>query len=77
MGKMGSNKPFKHTSLMAVVTPTDRPKSLCNRSYFGHLYVVTLLFGGCRGFCLRTGSDLFLFLFFTFSVNVYSALPYP
>ena len=53
---------------MAVVTPTDRPKSVHNRCAIDVLRfcVVTLLFGffcGCRGFCHRTESDLFLFLF--------------
>ena len=54
---------------MTAVTPTDRPKSVHNRcviKVFGDvLYVVTLFFGffcGCRGFCHRTESDLFLFL---------------
>ena len=42
------------------------PQSLCNRSFLWRLCVVTLLFGffcGCWGFCHRTESDLFLFLF--------------
>ena len=54
---------------MAAVTPTDRPKSVRNccviKVFGGVFYVVTLLFGlfcGCRGFCHRTESDLFLFL---------------
>ena len=55
---------------MTAVTPTDRPKSVRNRceiEVFGSVvYVVTLLFGffcGCRGFCYRTESDIFLFLY--------------
>ena len=59
---------FNHTSGVIAVTPTDRPKSVRNRCEFEVLvvffYVVTLLFGffcGCRGFCHRTESDLFLF----------------
>ena len=54
---------------MTAVTPTDRPKSVRNscviKVFGGVFYVVTLLFGlfcGCRGFCHRTESDLFLFL---------------
>ena len=61
---------FNHTSGVTAVTPTDRPKSVRNRCaievFGGVFYVVTLLFGffcGCRGFCHRTESDLFLFLF--------------
>ena len=57
-----------HTSWMAVVTPTDRPKSVRNRCvielFCGVVFVVTLPFWHfcwCRGFCHRTGSDLFLF----------------
>ena len=59
---------FNHTNGLAVVTQTDRPKSvrnLCVIEFFGGAFcVVTLLFGfffRCRGFCLRTESDLFLF----------------
>ena len=58
-----------HTSWLAVVTPTDRPKSVHNRSvielFCGLVCVVTLPFWHfcwCRGFCHRTESDLFLFL---------------
>ena len=56
-------------SWVAVVTPTDRPKSVRNRCvielFCGVVYVVTLpvwYFCWCRGFCHRTESDLFLFL---------------
>ena len=63
-------KPVNHTSWVAVVTPTDRPKSVCNRCviklFCCVVSVVTLPFGHfcwCRGFCHRTESDLFLFLF--------------
>ena len=41
------------------------PQSLCNWSFWWRFCVVTLLFGffcGCKGFCHRTESDLFLFL---------------
>ena len=54
---------------MTAITPTDRPKSVCNRCVIevlgGVFYVVLLFFGffcGCRGFCHRTESDLFLFI---------------
>ena len=59
---------FNHTSWVTAVTPTDRPKSVrnsCVINFLWRFYVVTLLFGlfcGCRGFCHRTESDLFLFL---------------
>ena len=39
---------------------------MCNQSFWWRFYVVTLLFGlfcWCRGFCHRTESDVFLFLF--------------
>ena len=59
-----------HTSWVAVVTPTDRPKSVRNRClielFCGVVCVVTLPFWHfcwCRGFCHRTGSDLPLFVF--------------
>ena len=60
-----------HTSWVAVVTPTDRPKSVRNRSvielFCGVVCVVALPiwhFCWCRGFCHRTESDLFLFLLY-------------
>ena len=59
-----------HTSWVAVVTPTDRPKSVRNCCLIellcGVVCVVTLPFWHfcwCRGFCHRTGSDLLLFVF--------------
>ena len=64
-----ARKPVNHTSWVAVVTPTDRPKSVRNRClielFCGVVCVVTLPFWRfcwCRGFCRRTESDLFLFL---------------
>ena len=64
-----ARKPVNHTSWVAVVTPTDRPKSVRNRClielFCGVVCVVTLPFWHfcwCRGFCHRTASDLFLFL---------------
>ena len=60
---------FNHTSWVGIITPTDRPKLVCNLcviEVFGGVFcVVTLLFGflcRCRGFCHRTESDIFLFL---------------
>ena len=59
-----------HTSWVAVVTPTDRPKSVRNccliEVFYGVVCVVTLPFWHfcwCRGFCHRTGSYLLLFVF--------------
>ena len=67
-----ARKPVNHTSWVAVVTPTDRPKSVRNRClielFCGVVCVVTLPFWHfcwCRGFCHRTESDLFLFLLLT------------
>ena len=64
-----ARKPVNHTSWVAVVTPTDRPKSVRNRClielFCGVVCVVTLPFWHfccCRGFCHRIESDLFLFL---------------
>ena len=60
---------FNHTSGVTVVTPTDRPKSVRNRCvievFDGVFCVVALIFRfscGCRGFCHKTESDLFLFI---------------
>ena len=70
-GKVGPVNQVNHTSWVAIVTPTDRPKSVLNRSVidlFVALFVLSflpfLLFCWCRGFCHRTESDLFLFLLF-------------
>ena len=59
-----------HTNWVAVVTPTDRPKSVRNccliELFCSVVCVVTLPFWHfcwCRGFCHRTGSDLLLFVF--------------
>ena len=64
-----ARKPVNHTSWVAIVTPTDRPKSVRNRClielFCGVVCVVTLPFWHfcwCRGFCHGTESDLFLFL---------------
>ena len=68
-GKVGSVTQVNHTSWAAVVTPTDRPKSVRHRCvielFCGVLCVVTLpfwYFCWCRGFCHRTESTLFLVL---------------
>ena len=67
VGRLSTGIPVNHTSWMAVVTPPDRPKSVCNRC-------VIAVFGGVLGwwifcwyedFCHRTKSDLVLFLFIT------------
>ena len=60
---------FKHTNWVAIRTPTDGPKSVrdcCVIEIVGGFFVLSrclLDFSGCRGFCNRTESDLFLFLF--------------
>ena len=68
-GRLGARKPVNHTSLVTVVTPTDRLKSVRNRCvielFCGVVCVVTLPFWHfcwSRGFCHRTESDLFLFV---------------
>ena len=68
-GKVWPVNQVNHTSWVAVVTPTDRPKSVRNRcviELFCSVFCVVALpfwhFCWCRGFCHRTGSDLFLFL---------------
>ena len=66
--KVGPVNQVSHTCWVAVVTPTDRPKSVRNRCvinlFCGVVCVVTLPFWHfcwCMGFCHRTESDLFLF----------------
>ena len=68
-GNVGPVNKVNHTSWVAVVTTTDRPKSVRNRYvielFCGVVCVVTLpLWHFCwyMGFCHRTESDLFLFL---------------
>ena len=67
---------FNHTSWVDVVTPTDRPKSVRNRcviEVFGGVCVLSFGFRiSCwyRGFCHRTGSDLFLFLFIIYKRDI-------
>ena len=70
-----------HTSWVAVVIPTDRPKSVRNRClielFCGVVCVVTLPFWHfcwCRGFCHRTGSDLLLFLFLEIHFTIKTVL---
>ena len=60
---------FNHTGWVAVVTPTDRSKSVRNRwviEVFSGVFVLShflFIFYGCRAFCHRTESYLLLFLF--------------
>ena len=52
------------TTHQLINTHSTQKQSLCNQSFGGVFYVVTMLLGffcGCRGFCHRTESDLFLF----------------
>ena len=65
-----ARKPVNHTSWVAVVTLTDRPKSVRNRCiierFCGVVCAVTLpvrQFYWYMDFCHRTESDLFLFSF--------------
>ena len=76
-----ARKPVNHTSWVAVVTPTDRPKSVRNccliELFCGVVCVVTLpLWHFClyRGFCHRTGSDLLPFVSTQFSNENWLAL---
>ena len=71
-----------HTSWVAVVTPTDRPKSVRNccliELFCCVVCVVTLPFWHfcwCMGFCHRTGSYLLLFVFVCKYPNDLSAVP--
>ena len=72
---------FNRTSLVVLVTPTDRPKSVRNHCvielFCGVVCVVALPFWHfcwCRGFCHRTESDLVLFLFLNISdVNFHAS----
>ena len=63
-----ARKPVNYTSLVAVVTATDRPQSVCNHcviELFVALFVLSLCsldnFVGKRVFFQRTESDLFTF----------------
>ena len=78
-GKVGPVNQVNHTSWVDVVTPTDRPKSVCNRCLIEFLWRfcdVTLPFWhfrGCRGFCHRTESDLLLFVVIIMYPNIYTS----
>ena len=68
-GKVGPVDQVHLISLVTIVTPTDRPKSVRNRCvielFCGFVYGITFPiwhFWWCMGFCHRTESDLFLFL---------------
>ena len=44
MGRLGTVNRFNHTSLVAIVTLTDRPKSVCNRcviEVFGGVFMLS------------------------------------
>ena len=69
--KVGPVIQFNHTSLVAVATSTDCPKSVCNRcviELFCCIVCVVNLpfwhFCWCRGFCHRNESDIFHFSFY-------------
>ena len=68
-GKVEPVNQVNHTSWVALVSPTDRPKSVrkrCVIELFVALFVLSLCLYDIavgRGFCHRTKSDLFLFLF--------------
>ena len=63
-----ARKPVNHASWVAVITPTDRPKSVCNRcliEFFVALFVMSLcpfdISVGVGAFVIGlTGSDLLL-----------------
>ena len=71
LGRLSARKPVKQLQWSDCCKSNwpslVGPQSLCNQSSWWRFYVVTLLFGcfrGCRGFCHRTESDLFLFLLY-------------
>ena len=79
-GKVGPVKQV-NASWVAVVIPTDRPKSVRNRCVIEHfcgvVCVVTLPswhFCWCRGFCHRTESYLFLFLFYSDVYTIFTRI---
>ena len=81
-GKVGPVNQVNRTRWVAVVTQNDRPKSVRNRCvielFCGVVCVVTLPFCHfcwCRGFCHRTESDLFLFLFLHNCVHITKNTP--
>ena len=67
---------FNHASLVATVTRTDRPKSVRNRCVievfiaFLCCHVAFIFVCGCRGFCHRTESGIFIFLIKNPALNV-------
>ena len=66
---------FNHSSFVAVVTPTNRPKSVRNHSLIEVLGgvlccdVAFWIFLLVWGFCHSTESDLFIFLFIKFYID--------
>ena len=83
-GKVGPVNQVNHASWVAIITSTDRPKSVRNRSvielFCGVVFVVIVPFWHfCwfRGFCHRTESDLFLFLLLICTICAFRVLiPY-
>ena len=81
--EVGPVNQVNHTSWVAVVTPTDRPKSVRNRCvielFCSVVCSVTLPFWHfcwCRGFCHRTESDLCVFLWIIYSRNIKQNIGY-
>ena len=79
-----ARKPVNHTSWVAVVTLTDRPKSVRSRCLIELLCDVVCVvalpfwhFCWCRGFCHRTGSDLLLFVFFLKTKKMFNVWLWP
>ena len=68
---------FNHTNLVAITSPTHRPKLVYNRCVIEILvaflwcHVFYGFFCGCRDFSHRTESDLFLFLLWKFEFEPY------
>ena len=74
--KLDTREPFYHTSLIAVFTQTDHPKSVRNRfviEVFGGVFMLSIgccIFCWYEGFRHRTESDLVLFLC-TYIIHIY------
>ena len=67
-----ARKPVNHTSWMIVVTPSDRPKSVCTRcviDLFGDVFVLSCclfdIFVGIRAVVIGLSH---IFIFFAFAV---------
>ena len=70
VGRLGPVNRFSHTRWMAVVTPTDRPTSVCNRCVIGVLCcrLVVEFPVGIRAFVI--GLSQISFFFFSLFVIV-------